>query len=265
MIRGKYKDTSALVHWLLSQQTHRCNLFIKYSNKDTSNRSCVQWAEQRICMSIKSFQNYLLLLLNSYRLSIFLWRTLFHYFLCFLILKNDRYQLDRMMLLLRTCFIKHHFTRPPLILPLSSKTTQTYCNIHITVRVSPWTFSFASCASLDRPEAALWGSLLRIQALFLEDGCADCVGIGLRHNSQSRNLIHVWKSRPVTLTWSCACRTRDAETVRLSLGGHPTRVPTAISQAWGKRCQWWTPPAHLLCFSALSLGERQRKECAKRY
>ena len=38
MISGKYKDTSALVHWLFYRQAHGSNLFTKSSNKDTPKR-----------------------------------------------------------------------------------------------------------------------------------------------------------------------------------------------------------------------------------
>ena len=90
-------------------------------------------------------------------------------------------------------------------------------------------------------------------------------GIVLRHHSQGGSRIRGWQRRLGTLVLYCACLTCDTYTARLSLGVHMTQVPTAPSQALGKICQWWPPPAHCLCVSALFLGERQQKEFAKCY
>ena len=137
----------------------------------------------------------------------------------------------------------------------SGRQTWRGVDIWLNLRQRQVNYHILSCHKINVYTCWFRRSAVRL----LGDGRADCESIDLRHHSQGGSRISGWQSRPVNLAWSFVCHTREAETVRLSLGGHPTRVPTATSQAWGKRCQWWTPPAHFLCVSALYLGERQQK------
>ena len=60
---------------------------------------------------------------------------------------------------------------------------------------------------------------------------------------------HVYRDGKVDqepLAWYFACRTCNAETVRLSFRVHLTRVSIAPSRALGKICQWRPPPCKLI-------------------